>query len=99
MNYETIKTKYADKVKQQTSTEAKARTKMDELELSLRHAEQVLDEAAQARNKVINKANSDAYNEALYERNRIKREYEEAKQAYEDICIGEVAEKICDRIM
>lgn len=99
MSYEKIKAKYADKVKQQTSTEAEAKAKVDDLALRLRHAEQVLYEAAQARNKVINKANSDAYHEALHERNRVKREYEEAKRAYEDICVGDAVKGVCERIM
>lgn len=99
MSYEKIKEKYAEKVKAQTSTEATAKAKMDNLARQLEQAEQELHEAATLRNKVINKENSDAYYEALQKRNRIEREYKEAKQAYEDTCAGEVMEKICERIM
>ena len=99
MSYEAIKAKYADKVKAQTSTEATAKAKMDDLARQLEQAEQELHEAATLRNKVINKKNADAYYEALQERNRIEREYKEAKKAYEDTCAGEVVEKICERIM
>lgn len=99
MSYETIKAKYADKVKAQTSTEATAKAKMDNLARQLEQAEQELHEAATLRNKAINKDNADAYYEALQKRNRIEREYKEAKQAYEDTCAGEVVEKICERIM
>lgn len=99
MSYETIKAKYAEKVKAQTSTEATAKAKMDNLARQLEQAEQELYEAGTLRNKVINKENSDAYYEALQKRNRIEREYKEAKQAYEDTCAGEVVEKICERIM
>lgn len=99
MSYETIKAKYAEKVKAQTSTEATAKAKMDNLARQLEQAEQELHEAATLRNKVINKENADAYYEALQKRNRIEREYKEAKQVYEDTCAGEVVEKICERIM
>lgn len=99
MSYEKIKAKYAEKVKAQTSTEATAKAKMDALARQLEQAEQELYEAATLRNKVIKKENSDAYYEALQKRNRIEREYKEAKQAYEDTCAGEVVEKICERIM
>lgn len=99
MSYETIKAKYAEKVKAQTSTEATAKAKMDNLARQLEQAEQELYEAGTLRNKVINKENADAYYEALKKRNRIEREYKEAKQAYEDTCAGDVVEKICERIM
>lgn len=99
MSYETIKAKYAEKVKAQTSTEATAKAKMDALARQLEQAEQELHEAGTLRNKAINKENSDAYYEALQKRNRIEREYKEAKQAYEDTCAGEAVEKICERIM
>lgn len=99
MSYEKIKAKYAEKVKAQTSTEATAKAKMDDLARQLEQAEQELREAATLRNKVISKENADAYYEALQKRNRIEREYKEAKQAYEDTCAGEAVEKICERIM
>ena len=99
MSYEKIKAKYADKAKEKGSAEADVKGRMDALELSLREAEQELYEASTLRNKVISKENSDAYYEALQKRNRIGREYKEAKQAYEDTCAGEVVEKICERIM
>jgi hypothetical protein len=99
MSYETIKAKYADKAKAQTSTEATAKANMDNLARQLEQAERELHEAGTLRNKVINKENSDAYYEALQKRNLIEREYKEAKQAYEDTCAGEVVEKICERIM
>lgn len=99
MSYETIKAKYTDKVKAQTSTEATAKAKMDDLARQLEQAEQELHEAATLRNKVISKENADAYYEAMQKRNRIEREYKEAKKAYEDTCAGEVVEKICERIM
>ena len=99
MSYETIKAKYASKAKEKYSAEAEAKERMDALKVSLRKAEQELYEAGTLRNKVINKENADAYHKALRKRNSIEREYEEAKQAYEDICAGEVVGKICDRIM
>lgn len=99
MSYETIKAKYADKAKAQTSTEVTAKAKMDDLARQLEQAEQELHEAATLRNKVISKENADAYNEAMMKRNRLQREYNEAKKAYEDTCAGEVVEKICERIM
>ena len=67
--------------------------------MRLREAEQVLHEATTLRNKAINKENADAYYEALQERNRLQREYEEAKRAYEDTCVGDVVKGICSRIM
>lgn len=99
MSYETIKAKYADKAKAQTSTEATAKAKMDDLARQLEQAEQELHEAATLRNKVISKENSDAYNEAMMKRNRLQREYEESKRAYEDTCAGDVVEGICSQIM
>lgn len=99
MSYETIKAKYADKVKAQTSTEATAKAKMDALARQLEQAEQELYEAATLRNKAINKENADAYNEAMMKRNRLQREYNEAKAEYEDACAGDVVKDICKRIM
>lgn len=98
MSYEKIKAKYADKVKQQTSAEAEAKAKMDELARQLKQAEQELHEATTLRNKAINKETADAYYEAMEERNRIAREYKEAKEAYEDTRVGEIMEKICQRM-
>lgn len=99
MSYETIKAKYADKAKAQASTEATAKAKMDDLARQLEQAEQELYEAGTLRNKVICKENGDAYHEAMLKRNRIQREYNEAKKAYEDTCAGDVVKDICERIM
>ena len=99
MSYEKIKAKYADKVKAQTSTEATAKAKMDALARQLEQAEQELHEAATLRNKVINKENADAYNEAMMKRNRLQREYKEAKAEYEDAYVGDVVKDVCERIM
>lgn len=99
MSYETIKAKYADKVKAQTSIEATAKAKMDDLARQLKQAEQELYEAGTLRNKVINKENADAYYEALHKRNRLQREYNEAKTEYEDVCVGDAVKDICERMM
>ena len=98
MSYEKIKAKYADKVKAQTSTEATAQAKMNDLARQLEQAEQELHEAGTLRNKVINKENADAYYEALQKRNRLQREYNEAKTEYEDVCVGDVVKDICERM-
>lgn len=99
MSYEKIKAKYADKVKAQTSTEAIAKAKMDNLARQLKQAEQELHEAATLRNQVINKENADAYYEALHKRNRLQREYNEAKASYKDAYVGDAVKNVCERIM
>lgn len=99
MSYEDIKKKYIKQVAMQSGNEADAKATMEAAARRLRLAEQRLHEAGEQRNRTLNKETGDAWLEALGERNRLSREYEEAKRAYENVCAGDVVDGICAKIM
>lgn len=92
MDYEAIKTKYADKAKEKKSVEVSAKERMNAAEARLKEAEEALYQAAQLRNKSINHENSGAYWEALHERNRMEKEFKEAKREYDRTRVGDLTE-------